>query len=98
MLSFFFFLVRFNIFIVVTVLTPFCKYVRYKRSCVVLNPALFLPMPFHYLYGSIFNFADVPEEAPSGEETLNILCRLSASSLHTTFIKKIFFLKDSEGG
>ena len=42
------------------------------------------------LYYSSFNFADAPEEAPTGSENLNILFHLSPSSLelHTILIFK----------
>ena len=75
-----FFSIRFhNIFIVVTVLIPFCTYVRYKRSCLFPNPALLLHMP-STLSDSIFNFADVAEEAHSGSENLDTVSSFPSSS------------------
>ena len=73
-----FFFIRFhNIFIVVTVLIPFCTHVRYKRSCLFLNPALLLVMPSTWS-DSIFNFADFAP--PSGSENLGTFSSFASSS------------------
>ena len=81
--------VSYYFFIVVTVLILHCKEVRCKRSCLFLNPALFLCMP-SALSDSIFNFADIPEEAPSGSENLDTLFNLSPLIFTYNYIYSLF--------